>query len=434
MVRLGQYWGKLTEDERQMTIGGSRGLLHGREGELLLDLVYVFVLTRFSQRLVEDFTTERRIILPEVGQTTLLLLALWLIWVHAAFVTSRVDPQRPVTQLLVVWTMFGSMIMAVTLPDAFGDRAVVFAVTYVAIQVGKPVILLLARRDRGRHSPARHLCWAALSAVPWIVGAVLFPQSPARGVLWTLAIALDYTGLVLGWLVPGLGRTGAEDWRLAGKHLAERYQQFIIITIGETILLTGVTFADKFTPDRVAPTVMSFATAVLMWRIYFHRAGTVFPAAIEAAPHPDRLVKSGYYTHLVMVTGILATGVGYALVIDQPRGHQDPLWLAVILGGPALFLAGRSRLEYEVFARVSPSRVIGLLTLVALTPAMVGRAPVIVATAAAVVLAGGYGVGRHTRMETPRRGALATALGGPQRMPPAEVEAARRQRRLRPRL
>jgi low temperature requirement protein LtrA len=124
------------------------------------------------------------------------------------------------------------------------------------------------------------------------------------------------------------------------------------------------------------PTVVSFATAVLLWRIYFHRAGAVLPAAIEAAPRPDRLAKSAYYTQLVMVTGILATGVGHALVIDQPRGHQDPLWLAVILGGPALFLAGRSGLEYEVFARVSASRVIGLLALAALTPAMVGRTPI----------------------------------------------------------
>ncbi|GAA4564532.1 low temperature requirement protein A [Micromonospora coerulea] len=379
---------KLTEDERQMTSGGWRGLLQSREGELLLDLVYVLVLTRFSERLVEDFTTDRRVVLPEVGQTALLLLALWLVWVHAALVTSKYQTEDPVIQLLIVFTMFGSLIVAVTLPHAFGQRAVVFAVTYVAVQVGKPAILLLARRDRERRRPLRHFCWGAVSAVPWIVGAALFPQSPERGVLWTLAITLDCAGFILGWPIPGLGRTRAEDWRLAGAHLAERYQQFIIITIGETILLTGMTFADEFTPDRVLPTVMSFATAVLMWRIYFHRAGTVFPAAVEAAPRPGSLGKSGFYTHLVMVTGILATGVGYALVINEPRGHQDPLWLAVIFGGPALFLAGRSRLEYEVFARVSPSRVLGLLALAALTPVMVRRAPVIVTSAAAVVLIG----------------------------------------------
>ncbi|MFG2102647.1 low temperature requirement protein A [Micromonospora echinaurantiaca] len=371
-----------------MTVGGLRGLLRGREGDLLLDLVYVFALTRISERLIVDLTAQRRVVLPELGQTALLLLAFWLTWVRAAIVHSAFDPRKWAIRLVLVFVLFGSMIMAVTLPFAFGDRGVVFAVTYVAIQLGKPVVLLLGRYDPEGHSPARALCWAAVSAVPWIVGAVLFPQSPARGVLWTLALALDYTGLVLGWPVPRLGRTRIEDWKVAGEHIAERYQQFIVIALGETILLTGLTFAEQFTPDRVVPSVVSFATTMLMWRIYFHRAGAVLPAAIEAIPNPARLGRSEFHTHLIIVIGILATGVGHALVIHHPVGHEDPLWLAVILGGPALFLVGRSRLEYEVFARVSASRVIGLLGLAALAPVMVRLPPLIATSAAAAVLAG----------------------------------------------
>ncbi|MEH0829669.1 low temperature requirement protein A [Micromonospora sp. CPCC 205739] len=370
-----------------MTVGGLRGL-RGREGELLLDLVYVFALTRISERLIVDLTTQGRVVLPELGQTALLLLALWLTWVRAAMVTSAFDPRRGAIRLVLVLVMFGSMIVAVTLPFAFGDRGVVFAVTYVAIQLGKCVVLLLGRYDRERHTPARALCWAAVSAVPWIAGAVLFPQSPARGVLWTLALALDYTGLTLGWPIPGLGRTRTEDWKLAGEHIAERFQQFIVIALGETILLTGMTFAQEFTPDRVVPSVVSFASTILMWRIYFHRAGAVLPAAIEAIPSPARFGRSAFHSHLVIVTGILATGVGHALVIHHPVGHEDPLWLAVILGGPALFLAGRSRLEYEVFTRVSASRVIGLLALAALAPVLVRLPPLIGTSTAATVLAG----------------------------------------------
>ncbi|QGN49672.1 hypothetical protein GKC29_24455 [Micromonospora sp. WMMC415] len=205
--------------------------------------------------------------------------------------------------------------------------------------------------------------------------------------LWTLALALDYTGLFLGWPVPRFGRTRLHDWRIAGEHLAERFQQFVIITLGETILLTGLTFAEKFTPDRVAPTVVSFASTVLIWRIYFHRAGALFPAAIETVPDPARLGWSAVHTHLIIVAGILATGVSHALVIDNPVGHEDPLWLAVILGGPALFLAGRSLLEYQVFARVSASRVVGLLALAALVPLTVARTPATAANAQVVVLA-----------------------------------------------
>jgi low temperature requirement protein LtrA len=161
-----------------------------------------------------------------------------------------------------------------------------------------------------------------------------------------------------------------------------------VISLGETILLTGLTFATDFTPDEVAPTVVSFATTILIWQIYFHHAGSLLPAAIEAARRPAHVGRSGIYTHLVMVTGILATGVGQELVIKHPFGHLDPAWLAVILGGPLLFLAGRSWLEHDVFARVSASRVIASLALCALVPATIYLPPLAATGGAAAVLAG----------------------------------------------
>jgi low temperature requirement protein LtrA len=158
--------------------------------------------------------------------------------------------------------------------------------------------------------------------------------------------------------------------------------------LGESILVIGLRFADHFTPDRVLPIVVSFSTTLLIWRIYFHRAGTVLPVALEATSQSSRLGQSGIYTHLAMVAGIIATAVGHELVIDHPFGHLDPAWLGLILGGPALFLAGRSRFEYDVFGRVSWSRLVGLLALAALAPAMVHLPPLVATTTAAVVLAG----------------------------------------------
>jgi low temperature requirement protein LtrA len=356
--------------------------------ELFLDLVYVFALTRLSSRLVGDFTTQRRTIVTESGQTLLLLLALWLVWVLAARMTSAYDPRRPSIQLTVFMIMFGSMIIAVTLPHAFGARGLAFAVTYVTVQMLRPFLLWLVIRHRERLIHARALFWALLSAGPWIVGGAVVAQSPARGGLWTLAILLDYTGLTLGYPTPRLGRTRARDYSITATHLAERFQQFVIITLGEAILVMGMTYARKFDPDGVAPVALSFLTTVLIWRIYFYRAGTLLGAAIQAAARPARLGQSGIYTHLVMVAGIFVSGGGFALVIDRPYGHLDPAWLAAIFGGPALFLAGRSRFEYEVFARVSWSRVIALIALGALVPAMLPLPPVAAAGTATAVLAG----------------------------------------------
>jgi low temperature requirement protein LtrA len=378
-----------------VTSDGSVELLRRREVpqrvthlELFLDLVYVLALTRVSQRLIEDYTADRRTLLPELLQTALMLAALWFVWTCAAWVTSKYDPRQPRTQLALVWVMFGSMILAVALPSAFTTRGLVFAVTYVAIQLGRPLLLLPALRGPARQVPLQIATWAATSAVPWIAGAALFPHNPGRGVLWTIGLVIDYLGFILGWPVPGLGRTNVADWAITGEHLAERYQQFVIIALGESILVTGLTFAREFTLGKVAPIVVAFVSTVLMWRIYFHSAGLVLPAAIETAARPARLGHSSVYIHLVLVAGIVATGVGNELVIDHPLKHLDPMWLGLIFGGPAMFLAARGRLEYDIYEQVSRSWPTGLVALAALTPVVLHLPPLAATSTAAVVLAG----------------------------------------------
>lgn len=373
-----------------MADGGTPQVVRTRRSELLLDLVYVFVLTRLSQRLIVDVTTERQMVLRGAGETALLFLAVWVLWVTVSWVSSQYDPQQWTTRLILVWALFGSMIIAVTLPRAFSTRGLVFAVTYASVYVGLTAFGFIARRLNRDPviSPIRALIWNAAAGVLWVTGGVLFPESPARAALWTVAVLLHYVGYLAGWPIPGLGYTPMEALSVGGRHLVERYQQCLIITLGETILLTGLTFSNKFTPDRVLPTVSSFLSTVFMFVIYFSRAGGLLPNAVEASPRPGRLVHIGLYTHLVLLGGVLVTGVGHALVINQPDERPDPIWFALIFGGPALFLAGRSRLSYEVFGRISPSRVVGILVLGALTPATLALPPVVATSAATLVLAG----------------------------------------------
>jgi low temperature requirement protein LtrA len=357
--------------------------------ELFFDLVFVFALSRVSQRLVEDLTSQRRIVLTEAGQTLLLLLAVYVVWFATASITDLYDPQRPEIQLLIVATMFGSLVMAVALPAAFSDRGLVFAGAYVAIHLGRGLFFVpLLRRHPAQRRAVRVLFWFAVSAVLWIAGA-LFPESVARGVLWTLAIGVDYTGVALRWPTPGLGRAPRSELPVVAEHLAERYRQFFTIALGELILVTGVAYSGGgFGAGPTAAFVVAFATTVLLWRIYIYRAGQLLPAAIAGASEPGRLVGLSTPAHLLMVAGIAVIAAGIELVITHPLGHTDPAWIAVILGGPALFLAGRALFEYAVFARVSWDRPIGVLVLAVVSPAMILVPPLVVAIAAALVLAG----------------------------------------------
>ena len=201
-------------------------------------------------------------------------------------------------------------------------------------------------------------------------------------------MAIDYGAFAVGFPAPRVGRTPQSEAPVGPEHLAERYQQFFIIALGELILVTGLAVSRSgFGPGRTAAFLTSIATTVLLWRIYLYRAGQLLPQAIAAAPEPVRLGLSASYAHLVMVAGVVVAAVGAELVIAHPLGHTRPAWVAVILGGPALFLAGRACFDYAVFAHVSWDRLIGLLTLAALTAPMLLVPPLPTTLAAAAVLA-----------------------------------------------
>ncbi|MEV4755172.1 low temperature requirement protein A [Micromonospora sp. NPDC049559] len=338
--------------------------------ELFLDLVYVFALTRVSQRLINDFQSDNAIRFSEAGRTLLLLLALWMLWTMTAWMTSRFDPERSRVQVIVVLTMFGSMVMAVTLPQAYGGQALLFAGAYVVLQVGRPLCLGLTLRGDSRQNISwRLVFWFSLSGLFWIAGALVPDQYRWR--FWLTAVVVDYGGHALRWPTPRVGRVRGSEWGFAGEHLAERYQQFVLIVLGESILVTGLRFSGgRFVVATTVAFVLSFLTTVMLWRIYFHQAGFLLAEAITGARDPGRFIRSATYTHLLMVAAILASAVGFELVIADPGADPTPGWVAVIVGGPALFVLSRVRFEYEVFGRITWSRPVGVGFLLLVSPAM----------------------------------------------------------------
>jgi low temperature requirement protein LtrA len=350
--------------------------------ELFFDLVFVFAVFRLSQGLLDRLSWSGAL------QTVVLLLAVWWVWSQTAGTADRFDPRRPAIQLLIIGSMFGSFVLAIAAPEAFGTGGLIFAGVYVAVQVGRSFFLVVATWGHERQRPElRLLFWFAVSTPLWIAGALA--HGWARGVLWALAVAVDYAAFVLGVPTPGLGRASPAEFAISGEFLAERQRQFFIIALGELILVSGLAFTSGgFAAGRKAAVLVAFATTVLLWRIYIHRAGEVLGEAVAAAPDQLHVAVPAVYAHPVMVAGIVAISVGDELVIKHPSGHTQPAWIAVVLGGPALFVAGRAILEYTVFGRVSRDRVIGVLVLAAIAPAAMLAPPLIVALAATAVLAG----------------------------------------------
>jgi len=283
--------------------------------------------------------------------------------------------------------MFAGFLLAAVVPGAFGRRGLVFAIAYVVVQAGRCLFLVLVIRGEKRRREARRLFWFGVSAVPWLAGGVV--HGWVRGVLWAVAVAVDYAAIRLGWPTPGLGRRRLPEYAESGEFLAERHREFFIITLGEPILVTGFAIdRSGFGAGHVAAAALALATTALLWRMYIYRAGQVLGAAVAVPTDPLRVAIPAVYGHPIMVAGVVTISVGDELAIARPDGLIQPAWIAVILGGPALFLAGRSIFEYAVFSRVSWERIAGIAVLGAIVPAIMLATPLQATLAATVILVG----------------------------------------------
>src|SRR5919202_2754897 len=89
--------------------------------ELFYDLVFVFAITQVSHLLLEHLTWEG------AGQAILVLLVVWWSWNYTTWFTNELDPESISVRLLMIALMLASLLMAVVIPQAFGDRALLFA-------------------------------------------------------------------------------------------------------------------------------------------------------------------------------------------------------------------------------------------------------------------------------------------------------------------
>ena len=324
--------------------------------ELFYDLVFVFAITQVSHLLLDDLTW------AGAGHAALVLLVVWWSWNYTTWATNELDPDATLVRLLLIALMLASLLMAIAIPEAFGERGLLFAVAYVVIQVGRHTFLTYAAAAPGTVERARAesiLVWFLAAGALWIAGGIA--EGPARTVLWLAALALDYAGPLLTFRVPGRPRLAPEAWAIGTEHFSERFQLFIIIALGETIVITGATTSElELTLATVAAFAVAFLTTAALWWLYFNLVAAISERRLAQAEARVLLARDAYtYLHVVLVAGILLNAVGDELVIAHPTEELSGAELAATVGGPAVYLLAHVLLRLRMSGTLAVRRLLG---------------------------------------------------------------------------
>ena len=326
--------------------------------ELFFDLVFVLALTQCTALLADNPTWEG------LAQGLLILGVLWWAWVGYAWLTSVVDPEEGSVRFAIFAAMAAMLVVALCVPEAFGDLGLLFAGAYMVVRAGQIVLFVVASRD---DPGLRQSVWGL--AISTAVGtAILVAASFADGGLqlgiWALALALDMGGVLL---------IDSSGWRLAPAHFAERHGLIVIIALGESIVAIGVGAEAGVDAGIVLAAVLGVGVASALWWLYFDVVALVAERRLSrAAPgrEQNEIARDSFsYLHFPMIAGIVLLALGLKKTLEHVEDPLETVPAIAMLGGTALYLLAHVAFRWRNVHRLSTQRLALAAVLVALTPA-----------------------------------------------------------------
>jgi low temperature requirement protein LtrA len=328
--------------------------------ELFFDLVFVFALTQVTVLLAEEPTWGGLL------RGMLVLAALWWAWSTYAWLTSATDVDEGGVRLVMLASMGAMFGVALAVPGAFGDDAVLFGVAYLLVRL----LHLLLSATVARDDPDR--LGALLRFAPTaIFGASLlvlagFLDGNERIAVWVVALAIDY----LGPVVIGVG----QGWQVAPEHFAERHGLIILIALGESIIAIGLGAGFELGRGVLVAAALGIVVVSALWWLYFDVAAIFARRRLMEAKGLElhRLALHAYsYLHLPMIAGIVLFAFGLKTTVGHVGEALDTVPAVGLCGGAALYLLGHIAFLFRTTGRVFRRRTIGAVVLLALIPAAV---------------------------------------------------------------
>jgi low temperature requirement protein LtrA len=297
--------------------------------ELFFDLALVFAVTQVTSLLVHDPTW------TGVLRGMLVLAALWWAWSGYAWLTSAVDVDEGGVRLAMLSAMAAMLVVALAVPDAFGDDGLLFGVAYLVVRMFH--LVLYAAVGRGDAELRRALLRIApteLTAGVLLVAAGTL-HGDVRLALWIVAVAVDYIGPFVA---------GGRGWYIAPEHFAERHGLVVLVALGESVIAIGAGVGDDLDGGVIAGAVLGMVVVFALWWLYFDVAAIFARRRLSELRGVDqtRLGLHAYsYLHMPMVAGTVLFSFGLETALHDLDHHLELVPAVALCAGAALYLAGQ---------------------------------------------------------------------------------------------
>jgi low temperature requirement protein LtrA len=314
--------------------GGVRRSVHATQPqgvsfvELFFDLVFVFAVTQITALTAHELTATGLL------RSVLIGWLIWWAWTQFTWTLNPADTSRITVRVVTLAATAAAFIMAASVPRAFTDEAIWFALPYIVVRLlGLGLQVRVETEHEGDHAGVYR--WASISLVGLglvLVGALVAPEM--RSIVWLLAIVADFAAAAIA------GR--ATTWDLDPGHMSERHGLFVIIALGESLIVAAAAVAEApLSPALIAAVGASVVVACLLWWTYFGWLKDALEHRF-AATEPRRrgpVARDAFsLAHFPLIGGI----VGFAVAVEESVLHPaDPMTAPVLaaLGvGVALFV------------------------------------------------------------------------------------------------
>ena len=341
--------------------------------ELFFDLVFVFAVTQVAHAVSVGSGW------ADLGRSLLLFVPFWWAWVGCTILFNGLVISATKRHLLLLAIAGAAFVMCIAVPDAYGNRGVLFGAAYLLARILLGITMQLRGAFRARLNP---FTVGLLAGAAWMLAGLL----PAGSRQWVwLAVAL------IELAVPIVLGHRLDYMRFDASHLPERFGLFVIIALGETLVGIGQGGTRNALHGEEAVTLfVAFLLSCGLWWTYFQYGASATEHALRVAKVPAVLVRSSFsYGHMLFVIGIILAAAGMSQAAADPKAHLHGVHALLLGSGVSLYIATFCYTRIMMFGGASYTRVAAALAAVAVTafsPGLPAIAPLAMLTALVIAL------------------------------------------------